>query len=90
MPLTADQVTVQNLPSGKGVRIFVDDRETDSLAVIEVVSRERTLSLRGGLRGNYTARFRPMRWISTYMEALPVSESERAQRRANYLRRMGR
>jgi hypothetical protein len=87
--MTPDDVTIETLPSGTGVRIIVDDSASDSLAIIEVRSRSDLLSARVGLRGNFDARWRPMRWMSTVMDAPPVKESERLRRKAEALRRLG-
>lgn len=91
--IRTDKVTVENTPSG-GIKIFIDDVESDSLAIIEVKRHPGQfgiLSLRAGLRGNFSmARNRGLRWISTYMDAPDVSEPERLRRKARALERGGR
>ena len=73
--------------TSRGVRIHVADDATDSLAVIEVSNVYGNVGLRGGLRGNFDADKRPMRWISTSMEAPPVTARERLERFWAYVKR---
>lgn len=74
-----EDVTIEE--SRDGVRIIVDDRESDSLAVIEVRNRYGSLAARVGLRGNFSAFRRPMRWVITHMPAPPVSPATLQQRK---------
>lgn len=70
-----------------GVRIHVAHDESDSLAVIEVRHSRYgrgSLSARVGLRGNFDAKRRPMRWVSTSMEAPLVSARDRVERLYRY------
>jgi len=87
--MTEDDVTVTITALGN-VRVHVDHKESDSLAIIEVSHRGGNFSLRAGLRGNLDVHRRPMRWMSTLLHAPIISEVARLRRKADYIERRQR
>lgn len=79
--MTRDQVTVIEQPSG-GLQIMIQDDETDSLVIVELQKHQNDLCLRTGMRGNLSAKKRPIHWVSTSLAAPPVSQANLAARKA--------
>ncbi len=74
-------MTANVMHTRDGLKIMVNDEESDSLAVIEITRKWSRFMARVGLRGNYDVKSRPLRWVSTMVEAPDVSEDELADRK---------
>jgi hypothetical protein len=88
--MTPDYVTVTEIRDG--VRIIVDHKESDTLAVIEVKHSTtlHKIMAKVGLRGNFSMKGnRGMRYVYTNIDAPPVSEPERLRRKATAIERGG-
>jgi hypothetical protein len=89
--MTKDDVTIIEVRDG--LRIIVEDKQTDTLAVLEVrrSGYMQKFMAKVGLRGNFSMQGgRSMRYCWTNIEAPDVSEPERLRRKANALERGGR
>lgn len=72
-----------------GVRIYVADDETDTLAVIEITKRYDKVLLKSGLRGNYSARHRPVQWITSSIAAPKLTRQQQEKAKSAYMRLRG-
>lgn len=79
--IPADKVHIKQKLKG-GLKIVIPDDESDSLVCIDVDREHGQLRARMGLRGNFSVFWRPMRWVSTYMDAPDVDEPTRLRRKA--------
>ena len=62
-----------------GVRFYVQHKDSDSLAIIDVEWAYDQIRVKSGLRGNVGLRFnrqRPLRWTSSYMDAPKLSPAQ--------------
>lgn len=83
--MRAADVHVEDTPNGN-VRIIVPDNDSDSLAVIALSRFHGTLSAKVGLRGNYDAKGRPIRYTYATMPAPDVTPAEREARKARWFK----
>lgn len=72
-----------------GIRIYVEDAETDTLAVIYVTKGRDTLTVRSGLRGNWSAHRRPIQWVTHSIKARKMNRAQQARAKSDYMRRKG-
>lgn len=88
-PEPAQELRIDTRSIRDGVRIFVADDETDTLAIIEVTKRHEMIYVKTGLRGNYTAYKRPIQWVAHSIKARKLTRAQQERAKADYKRRRG-